>query len=292
MLDEKIVKNLLLGLGCGILLWLIYFYNLGLPALLDSDETRYALMAKSMLQTKEFIRLYLDGRIFWDKPPLYFWIEYFSFKALGRIDEFAVRLPSVLCALASIGAIFYSARKAVSVKFALITALILATSVEFVIFAKVSILDMLLAFCITISAFSGILTYLPVQIPLACMFLVCSFFIKKQYAFVAYIILITLLSSFMIPRLFNIWYGFGQQDLMKFAGYAKSEGLPLGTYNVWEKFSLQYYYGGDVEYFLAGKAYGAKYVNTTKFNNTFNNNLIVIEKRDLKKILITALENK
>ena len=289
MLDEKIVKNLLLGLGCGILLWLIYFYNLGLPALLDSDETRYALMAKSMLHTKEFITLYLDGRIFWDKPPLYFWIECFSFKALGRIDEFAVRLPSVLCALASIGAIFYSARKAVSVKFALITALILATSVEFVIFAKVSILDMLLAFCITISAFSGILTYLPVQIPLACMFLVCSFFIKKQYAFVAYIILITLLSSFMIPRLFNIWYGFGQQDLMKFAGYAKSEGLPLGTYTVWERFSLQYYYGGDVEYFLAGKAYGAKYVNTTKFNNTFNNNLIVIEKRNLKKILITLV---
>ena len=85
MLDEKIVKNLLLALGCGILLWLIYFYNLGLPALLDSDETRYALMAKSMLQTKEFITLYLDGRIFWDKPPLYFWIECLAFKLWGGL---------------------------------------------------------------------------------------------------------------------------------------------------------------------------------------------------------------
>lgn len=84
-----------------IALSFIFLYHLGLPALLDSDETRYADMARGMLMSKDFITPYLDGRIFLDKPPLFFWLLCLSYKCFG-ISEFSVRIPSVLCALSAI----------------------------------------------------------------------------------------------------------------------------------------------------------------------------------------------
>ena len=88
----------------------IFLYHLGLPALLDSDETRYADMARGMFLSKDFITPYLDGRIFWDKPPLFFWLLCLSYKCLG-ISEFSVRIPSVLSALTAILALFFAVKK-------------------------------------------------------------------------------------------------------------------------------------------------------------------------------------
>ena len=89
----------------------------------------------------------------------------------------------------------------------------------------------------------------PVQIPLILAFTLCAIWKKKERAFVAYIILIAFLSGFMLPKFLNIWYSFGQNELMSYAEYARENNLPLGAYNLWERFSLQYYYGGDIEYF-------------------------------------------
>ena len=127
----------------------IFLYHLGVPALLDSDETRYADMARGMFLSKDFITPYLDGRIFWDKPPLFFWLLCLSYKCLG-ISEFSVRIPSVLSALVAIVALFFAVKKTITTKVAIVSAMVLATSVEFVIFAKVSILDMVLTSNITL----------------------------------------------------------------------------------------------------------------------------------------------
>ena len=96
----------------------------------------------------------------------------------------------------------------------------------------------------------------PVQIPIVVAFFICGLFRRRITAFLAYVVLIMFLSGIMIPKLFNIWYGFGQDELMEFAKYAKQNELKLGAYNIWERFSLQYYYDGDVEYFQDGEAYG------------------------------------
>ena len=52
----------------------------------------------------------MDGRIFWDKPPLFFWLLCLSYKCLG-ISEFSVRIPSVLSALTAILALFFAVKK-------------------------------------------------------------------------------------------------------------------------------------------------------------------------------------
>ena len=66
---------------------LTYLVFLGSFPLLDSDETRYADIARNMFNSKDFITLYLDGKIFWDKPPLYFWLENLSFLCFKTVNE-------------------------------------------------------------------------------------------------------------------------------------------------------------------------------------------------------------
>ena len=486
----------------------IFLYHLGLPALLDADETRYADMARGMLLSKDFITPYLDGKIFWDKPPLFFWLLCLSYKCLG-ISEFSVRIPSVLSVLTAIVALFFAVKKTATTKVAIVSAMMLATSVEFVIFAKVSILDMVLTSNITLSLLCGLMTYFvkeenkkyfwwmfylfsafgalakgipavvvpfgvmffvgiwkknlkeffkpqyfcaglalfllvalpwhvmmykihgaefvkeyivkhhfqrfigsteigrkhtmiyyiptfivgflpwilpflfglkrlvtdrknefvvmnligfaftllffssastklityilplypmaavlcgymwfnpdyikeikwsiiatntafiifailvafaglylpqdiytaikPVQLPIVITFIACGLFRRRITAFIAYVVLIMFLSGIMIPKLFNVWYGFGQDELMEYAKYAKQNELKLGAYNLWERFSLQYYYDGDVEYFQKGDAYGAQYVQTTEFKNSFNGDVVAIENKEMPKLTI------
>ena len=128
-----------------------------------------------------------------------------------------------------------------------------------------------------------------VQIPLVIAFFIVGVYglvnnKKKWSVFGSYLILIAFLGGFMMPKLFNIWYSYGQNDLMQFAKFAKEKQLPLGTYNIWERFSLQYYYNGNVEYFQDGNFYGAKYVSTTPFKNTFNKSYVVVENNDLENL--------
>ena len=128
-----------------------------------------------------------------------------------------------------------------------------------------------------------------VQIPLVIAFFIVGVYglvnnKKKWSVFGSYLILIAFLGGFMMPKLFNIWYSYGQNDLMQFAKFAKEKQLPLGTYNIWERFSLQYYYNENVEYFQDGNFYGAKYVSTTPFKNTFNKSYVVVENNDLENL--------
>ena len=122
---------------------LTYLVHLGSFALLDSDETRYADMARDMYNSKDFITLYLDDKIFWDKPPLYFWLENLSFFCFGAVNELSVRMPAVLCAFSILAAVFFTVKKALTTKAAFISTLILMTSVEFVVFSKISLLGIL-----------------------------------------------------------------------------------------------------------------------------------------------------
>ena len=84
-------------LGLAVLFYFIFFFNIGNYALMDVDETRYVSMARDMFNTKDFMTLYLNGEFFFEKPPLYFWLECFSFALFGKVNEFTARFPVALC---------------------------------------------------------------------------------------------------------------------------------------------------------------------------------------------------
>ena len=56
-----------------------------------------------------------------------------------------------------------------------------------------------------------------------------------------YVVFMVLFSAFGAYHIFNIDYKFGQNDLMKFAKFAKEKDLKLGSWSVGKKYSLTYY---------------------------------------------------
>jgi 4-amino-4-deoxy-L-arabinose transferase-like glycosyltransferase len=74
--------------------------TLGTYPLADTSEARYGEIARVMLETGNWVTPQeTPGTPFWAKPPLYAWLSATSISLLG-INEFALRLPSLLCGFA------------------------------------------------------------------------------------------------------------------------------------------------------------------------------------------------
>ena len=146
-------------LGLCILFYFLFFHNIWSYALMDVDESRYVSMSKDMFNTKDFMTLYLNKEFFFEKPPLYFWSECLSFAFWGKITEATARFPVALYGTLSCLMVYVLGRKVVSRLFGVVSSLILATSLEFLILAKFAILDIVLASCVTLALCFGILVY-------------------------------------------------------------------------------------------------------------------------------------
>lgn len=79
----------------------LLFVRLGTEPLLDYDEAIYAQVIKNTQDAGQFLTLQGIGSPWFEKPPLYFWLAMGSERVLGK-NEFALRLPSVLFALAAL----------------------------------------------------------------------------------------------------------------------------------------------------------------------------------------------
>ncbi|MFS8857627.1 glycosyltransferase family 39 protein [Synechococcus sp. H55.7] len=80
-----------LGMGLLALLWL--GAGQGIPYLFDWDELIYASLARQMLASGDPLALQINGEPFYEKPPLFFWLQALAMAALG-INEGAARLPN------------------------------------------------------------------------------------------------------------------------------------------------------------------------------------------------------
>lgn len=156
---EKIKKEILTVLGLGLVFYLVFFHNIWAYALMDVDESRYVLMAKDMFHSKDFLTLYLNNEYFFEKPPLYFWGECLSFAIFGKVNEFTARFPVALYGTCCAYLIYFMGKKIVSRTYGVISALILATSLEFIILAKFAILDIVVSTCIAFSLCFGLIVY-------------------------------------------------------------------------------------------------------------------------------------
>ncbi len=102
---------------------------------------------------------------------------------------------------------------------------------------------------------------------------------KERYlgVFFTYVIFILVLSAYGTEKFFEIDYAFGQNDLLKFAQYAKENNKTLTCYRFSHKYSLIYYGGKPVEY---GPEYG---IEDLKRALDKENNLIIIPYEDLTR---------
>lgn len=150
--------NVFIILGLAVICYFTFIFNIGNYALMDVDETRYVSMARDMFNSKDFLTLFLNGEFFFEKPPLYFWGECLSFSLFGKVTEFTARFPVAMYGTLSTFLLYFVGSKLVSKRYGFISAVILATTLEFVILAKFAILDIVVTTCIGFSCMFGFLT--------------------------------------------------------------------------------------------------------------------------------------
>lgn len=151
----EIVCLSLLAIACLFFL----FWGLDFYPLMDVDETRYAVMARDLAYSLDWNSLMLNAAPFLEKPPLYFWLVATSIKAFGGFSAFAVRFPIALLSTFLIFFTYYVGKKTISRKFGTISALVLVSSMFFLILSHVAIIDMVLTVFMTSAIYCALLTH-------------------------------------------------------------------------------------------------------------------------------------
>lgn len=106
-----------------ILSGIIFFIPfLGRVHLFDWDEINFAESAREMIVTGNYHRVQINFQPFWEKPPLFFWLQVGAMKLFG-INEFAARFPNAICGIISLITFFLIGRKHVSDRFGFIWAI-------------------------------------------------------------------------------------------------------------------------------------------------------------------------
>lgn len=106
-----------------ILSGVIFFIPfLGRVHLFDWDEINFAESAREMIVTGNYHRVQINFQPFWEKPPLFFWLQAASMKLFG-INEFAARFPNAICGIVSLVTFFLIGKKFKSPRFGFIWAI-------------------------------------------------------------------------------------------------------------------------------------------------------------------------
>jgi len=102
----------------------IFFFIpfLGKVHLFDWDEINFAESAREMIVTGNYHRVQINFEPFWEKPPLFFWLQVGAMKLFG-INEFAARFPNAICGIISLVTFFLIGKKFKSSRFGFIWAI-------------------------------------------------------------------------------------------------------------------------------------------------------------------------
>ncbi len=126
------------------------FINLGSIPLLDPDEPVYGETPKEMIQMHDFISPRIFGEVWYDKPPIYYWLVVVAFKLFG-VNEFSARFPSAVLAVFCVFIVYKSTAKLFNQRAGIISGLVLATSFEYFYLAKAAVTDITLTLFLTAS---------------------------------------------------------------------------------------------------------------------------------------------
>lgn len=115
--------NIIIAIGALIL----FVPFLGAVHLFDWDEINFAECAREMLVTQDYFSVKINYQPFWEKPPVFIWMQALSMNLFG-VNEFAARLPNALCGIFTLLVLFNIGRKLYDERFGLFWVLAYAGS--------------------------------------------------------------------------------------------------------------------------------------------------------------------
>lgn len=119
---------------------LLFIPFLGRVHLFDWDEINFAECSREMIKLNDYTRVYVDFKPFWEKPPMFFWMQSTAMKVFG-VTEFAARLPNALCGIVTLIAVFFCGTRIYDRKFGILWALAFGGSLFPNMYFKSGIID-------------------------------------------------------------------------------------------------------------------------------------------------------
>lgn len=96
---------------------LLYIPFLGQVHLFDWDEINFAECAREMIRSHDFLQVQINFLPFWEKPPLFIWMQVFSMKIFG-VNEFAARFPNAVVGIITLNVLYSIGKKEFTERFA------------------------------------------------------------------------------------------------------------------------------------------------------------------------------
>lgn len=128
-------------------LWILmvtgaFFYIpfIGGVHLFDWDEINFAEISREMMMTGDYLRVQVDYKPFFEKPPFFFWLQSLSMHIFG-INEFAARLPNALAGILVLAFIYKLGTHWISRRFGILWALSYLGSILPTFYHKTGIID-------------------------------------------------------------------------------------------------------------------------------------------------------
>lgn len=121
----------------GILLFIPFLGNVHL---FDWDEINFAEAAREMLISKNYTQVSINFEAFWEKPPLFIWMQAIAMSFFG-INEMAARLPNAICGILTLVIIYKIGKQAFDKKFGVLWVLLYIGSMLPHMYFKSGIID-------------------------------------------------------------------------------------------------------------------------------------------------------
>lgn len=133
-----------------ILGFAVFVFGIGDANLFDWDEANFAEAAREMVLSGEWMRVQINYEPFWEKPPLFIWLQALSMSLFG-FTEFAARLPNALIGAATLCVLYAMGKRVANRKFALLWAVLYAACWLPHFYFKTAIIDPLFNLLIFVS---------------------------------------------------------------------------------------------------------------------------------------------
>lgn len=129
---------------------------LGSVHLFDWDEINFAECAREMIVTHNYNTVQIDFLPFWEKPPLFIWMQVACMKIFG-INEFAARLPNAIGGAIILATLFILGKRISGKKFAWYWVIFYAGSLLPQFYFRSGVIDPWFNFFILLSVYHFIL---------------------------------------------------------------------------------------------------------------------------------------
>lgn len=126
--------------------------GMGLRDPWPADEPRFALVAKQMVESGQWLFPFRGGEIYPDKPPMFMWAIALFYQLTGSM-RIAFLLPNLLAGLGCLALVFDLARRLWDRQTAFRAGLLLLFTVQFTVQAKLAQIDALVTFAITLGLY-------------------------------------------------------------------------------------------------------------------------------------------